>query len=198
MIKWIYGYHFVGKLRWQVYTNWIGNWDLPLPASPNMSGLPTAHNRWARDQGVMAKNLVHSNADQTSHWICILRTGRTCAIDTYSCKPWNRLKQHHNLSPGSVKAPCSANHKQNPSIEKLTLHLWINDLEISSFKQSKQMSCFCSFFQTTSPFLPRSRIHPEGFESSRIQNRHVVGGGPRYHHRGWRLSFLGPAMLGGV
>ena len=224
--KLILGYQFVGKLRWQV-TNWIGNWDLP-PADTKhfwllrlakrvlMSSYQTSHWKhlpsftrppdtsqytWgpasrARDQGVVAKNLVHSNADQTSHWICILRT---CHRNRHSCHVWNRLKQHHNLSPGA-KTLCSAHHKQNPSELKVDSsplnHQRTRDFQPQ--KQSRDFLILCFFSVRKHPLLPRSRIHPEGFESSRIQNRHVVGGGPRYYHSGWRLSFLGPAMVGGV
>ena len=167
----------------QVNTNWIGNWDLP-PADTKhfwllrlakrvlMSSYQTSHWKhlpsftrppdtsqytWgpasrARDQGVVAKNLVHSNADQTSHWICILRT---CHRNRHSCHVWNRLKQHHNLSPGA-KTLCSAHHKQNPSELKVDSsplnHQRTRDFQPQ--KNSRDFLILCFFRSENIPFSP--------------------------------------------
>lgn len=102
------------------------------------------------------------------------------------------------LSPGA-KTLCSAHQKQNPSELKVDSsplnHQRTRDFQPQ--KKSRDFLILYFFSVRKDPLLSRSRIHPEGVESSRIQNRHVVGGGPRYYHSGWRLSFLGPA-IGGV
>ena len=90
--------------------------------------------RWARDQGVVAKNLVHSNADQTSDWICILTP--QMQMPKNDGNRWKQLER--NLSPRKQKkrnmqtTQCSAHHKQNPSELKVDSssplnHQWARD-----------------------------------------------------------------------
>ena len=152
--------------------------------------------RWARDQGVVAKNLVHSNADQTSDWICILTP--QMQMPKNDGNRWKQLER--NLSPRKQKKKKHANNSVQCSSQ--TKSKWIKGWLFFAFESSMSQR-FHSASEKLWRFLdsliflgqqtssPQSRIHPEGFESSRIQNRHVVGGGPRYYHSGWRLSFLG-------